>query len=304
MAPLSINPAKAGNFYGTARIGGLARTQGNSIANKGYGSYAIYADAPIIKGFRDKDWVGVGFTIANDVAGELEQTFNYSLFGASYHFALDKRGSTYITVGFQSGTYGKKIANRDAASFADGNGIQSQEYTSIQDNFNRGTEYAGGVEFRTELNDRTKFRVGARYGHIGKIRQSVAGGSYRLPARIGGHFEADYLLNSRVIISPSLLYEHFKPASQFVAQCKGRYLFDPEKKIEFSAGLGYRFGDAAQVLFGLGWDQIQVGIGYDLPVSAQSAEAIPLGGLEIAASYIIRIYKEPQVDPVIFCPRF
>ena len=304
MAPLHQNPAKAGNFYGTARIGGLFRTQANSIANKAYSTYGIYADAPIIKGFRDKDWVGVGFTTAQDVAGEIEQTMNYSLFGASYHFALDKNGESYLTIGFQTGSFGKKIANRDNTRFADGNGLESMEFQQIQDNFQSGTEYAGGIQLRTQLNDRTQVRVGARYGHIARIRQAVAGGIYRLPARIGMDFEADYLLKPRVIISPSIMYENHKPASQFVAQCRARYLFDPEKNIEFSAGLGYRVGDAAQVLFGLGWGDINVGIGYDLPVSDQAAEAIPLGGLELAASYIIKIYKEPQVDPVIFCPRF
>ena len=72
MAPLQLNPALTGNFYGTARLSGIARTQSNSIANTGFLSYGFGVDAPIIKGLRENDWVGVGLSFASDKSGQLD----------------------------------------------------------------------------------------------------------------------------------------------------------------------------------------------------------------------------------------
>ena len=301
LAPLQLNPARSGNFYGTARVTGIARTQSNSIANTGFFTYAFGVDAPIIKGLRENDWVGVGLSFATDKAGQLEMGIKSQAFSGSYHYAMNKKATSYFTLGVQIESYGRKIGNSEAAEFRSGT---TESITEATD-FKSATGYAAGVEFRSQMNKRTSFRIGGKFSRIGKVKVNLAPSpTYEVPNRITLHTDLEYQTGPRTKIIPSILFESYGSASAFVFQTKGKYLLDGEKKIDLTGGLGYRFGDALQVLVGLGLGDIEVGIGYDLPVSGQAPEAVPLGGLELGVSYIMKIYKEPEVDPVIFCPRF
>ena len=303
-SPIQLNPARAGNFYGTARLSGIARTQSNTIANKGFFTYAFGLDAPVVKGFRKNDWIGFGLSFATDKAGTLEIGIKSQTFAGSYHLAMNKKATTYLTLGVGIESYGRKIGNSEAAIFRDGTQASIGGMGANMD-FKSATGYVGGLELKSTLNKRTVFRVGGKYSRIGKVRVGLAPtGRYQVPNRFTLHTDLEMQTGPKTKFIPSLLYENYGSASAFVFQGKGKYLVDKENSVVLTGGLGYRFGDALQVLVGLGWGDFDVGIGYDLPVSGQSSDAIPLGGLEVGITYMLKIYKEPKVDPIIFCPRF
>ena len=57
---IAMNPALAGGFEGTARAGGLFREQDYGLLAGQYRNPVGFLDAPIIKGFRKNDWIGIG----------------------------------------------------------------------------------------------------------------------------------------------------------------------------------------------------------------------------------------------------
>ena len=59
-----------------------------------------------------------------------------------------------------------------------------------------------------------------------------------------------------------------------------------------------------QVLVGFQKGDFRAGIGYDLTLSTLADANNRNGAVEIAANYIFRIYKQPEVDPAILCPKF
>ena len=71
-------------------------------------------------------------------------------------------------------------------------------------------------------------------------------------------------------------------------------------------GPGYRMieNDAIEAILRFDYKQFRVGAAYDFNVSSLSSISNNKGGFEIAVSYIAKIFKEPTVKPVIFCPRF
>lgn len=301
MAPLQLNPARSGDFYGTARLSAIARTQSNSIAESGFLTYAFGVDAPIVKGFRENDWIGVGLSFATDQAGSLDIGIKSQQFSGSYHYALNKKATSFLTLGLAAESYGRKLGNPEAAEFRDANSMALPMMTDFQN----ATGYVAGLTYTSQINKRSRLQLGGKFARIGRVRVGlVSNGNYEVPNRITIHGNLEYQTGAKTKVIPSILYENYGTASAFVLQARGKQLLDAKKNIDASAGLGYRFGDALQVLVGLGWGDIDIGIGYDLPVSGQASEAIPLGGLELAITYIMKIYKEPQVDPVIFCPRF
>ena len=98
MSPLTLNPALSGAFEGTARLGGIYRAQSFDAVNvEQYETPSFYIDAPIIRGFRKQDWIGVGVAFYSDKAGRLGLETSGALLTASYHFALDQNRNNMLT---------------------------------------------------------------------------------------------------------------------------------------------------------------------------------------------------------------
>jgi hypothetical protein len=112
LTPLAFNPANTGGFYGSYRVSALYRDQYRSVSGSAaYMTPTISVDVPVIKGFREKDWVGVGLFIYSDKSGDAGLTQGATKISGSYHFALNKKGSTILTLGYQTGSVGRRIKN-------------------------------------------------------------------------------------------------------------------------------------------------------------------------------------------------
>ena len=84
----------------------------------------------------------------------------------------------------------------------------------------------------------------------------------------------------------------------------GGYHLTEKKDVTLNVGVGYRLRDAAKFIVGLDYKQFRAGAAYDLTLSDVRDAASGAGGFELGVSYIAKIFKKPEVKPVIFCPRF
>ena len=82
MQPMTLNPAHTGAFLGSLRVGGIYRSQWASVIDNEFSTPSAYVDVPLIKGFRNRDWIGVGVSFFQDKAGSL------GLKTTGYHFSL------------------------------------------------------------------------------------------------------------------------------------------------------------------------------------------------------------------------
>ncbi|HQU59713.1 MAG TPA: PorP/SprF family type IX secretion system membrane protein, partial [Saprospiraceae bacterium] len=111
MSPLTMNPGLTGSFYGTVRVGGIYRGQWYNVSDAtGFETPSFYADAPIVRGFRKNDWVGVGIAVFNDKAGSVKLRTNASLISAAYHLGLGKDGNNVLTLGLQAGSVSRRFS--------------------------------------------------------------------------------------------------------------------------------------------------------------------------------------------------
>ncbi len=325
MAPMSLNPAQIGKFEGTVRIGGIFRGQWASVLGAGqqFRTPSVWVDAPIIRGFRKRDWVGIGLSVFTDKAGALGMTHNGLKLGAAYHLSLDKKGNTYLSVGYHFGGEQRKLNPGDRAQLADGfkangdYGVSSESFATEAQNY---SDNDAGIALTARLNKRMNFVLGFSMFHLAKptytlikpsasnpgtgtstatsssmetlSRRSVASGTFNIQ------------LNDKLTTSPSFLFQTMAGADEIAIQNMFGYLFNEEKDITLKFGLGYRLGDAAQVLLGYQKKDLQVGFAYDINVSQLSNQTNYRGGFEIAANYIIKKYKKADPKPKILCPRF
>jgi len=315
MAPLAFNPANTGNFYGTYRLSGLYRDQYRSVTGKGaYMTPTFSVDLPVIRGFRKRDWVGVGMFFFSDRSGEAGLTVSTLKISAAYHLALNKTGSTYLSVAYQTGSLQRQIKNFQNLTFEDGliSGGSSIDVGFI-DQMKKGfLDHVGGIKLTSKFNKTDEFYLGASMGKFGRPTWSLLtqGSSYRVEPRLFIHGGLSMLMSDRVRFAPGISYQQImkKPERTLVVQGVVDYLFDPEKKLVLIGGLGYRsgagIGDALQIMAGAVVKDVRIMLGYDVNISSLSQASGTFGALELAAQYVGRIYKRPKPDPVIFCPRF
>ena len=195
-------------------------------------------------------------------------------------------------------------------------------------------DLGAGLLLKSKMNEATDIEIGFSLQHI--TRNFVIGDSlgtnntyslqgirdnddFTIPTLFVLHGQYNVNLTDVWSISPSFLFQQSQNQNEAVIQLlggykllkretrddgrKGKLIKDKDApKIRF--GLGYRLGDALQVLLGFEKGNFRAGIGYDLTLSTLADANGGNGAIEIAANYIFRIYKQPEVDPAILCPKF
>lgn len=320
MSPMTLNPSMAGKFEGTARIGGIYRDQWSSVI-KAYRTPSAWVDAPIIRGFRKRDWIGVGFMLYQDKAGTTALSHGAAKLGATYHLALDRKGNAVLSLGGHYGGEQRKI-DPDKLRFGDGYNSLGDYVSSLSKDDGRiagnanYTDIDLGINLSSRLNKKMDFNLGFSMFHLTKPNYSLVtsgggggtstptGGVSKLPRRAVAHGQFNVQLDDKMSLSPSFIFQTMSGNDEIMVQAMTGYLINPEKDITLNFGLGYRLSDAINVLAGMKYKDLRVGIAYDVNISSLSNVSNYRGGFEIAANYIIKIYKPAVVKPKVLCPRF
>ncbi|MCE7923223.1 MAG: type IX secretion system membrane protein PorP/SprF [Haliscomenobacteraceae bacterium CHB4] len=323
MSPMTMNPAMSGKFEGTVRIGGIYRGQWASVVGGGdsYKTPSVWADAPIIRGIRKQDWIGVGLVFFTDKAGEIGLQHSATKLGATYHLALGKKNTTVLSIGGQYGKGSRKLG--DDRRYEDGYDPSGQYVPSNSKEGNvvddaSYTDIDGGINISSKLNKRMDFNLGFAMYHINQGKYSLAGisdpngptptqptaGNAKIPRRSILHGQFNAALDDRWSMSPAFQYMTMSGADEIQLQALMGYLFNPEKDITLNFGLGYRLRDAVQAIAGVKYKDLRVGFAYDINTSDLNAASNYRGGFELAANYIVKIYKPATIKQKVLCPRF
>jgi type IX secretion system PorP/SprF family membrane protein len=314
-SPLTLNPALAGSFSGSYRLGGIYRDQWRSVAGSGaYSTPTLHVDIPLIRGLRKQDWVGIGVGFFSDKSGSYSNkedgsrnnplVYTKSFQGLSYHLALDKKQTRIISFGIQNGTGSRKLKQGTTllteSFIVEGN---SQDDLLISNGSGSIIDWVGGVTFSAHMRNLSFLRTGLSVGRINRKSQSFAGSTDRQKLKYTIFGMYDTPISGNLFLTPSLLYQRTGNNQELVLQTKVSKLLSEEKEIYGNFGLGYRVGDAIQLLVGADIKNIKVQLAYDMNVSGLVGASRTVGGFELAVSYIGKVYKKPKIDPTKICPR-
>ena len=310
-SPLTLNPALAGSFNGSYRVGGIYRDQWRSVSNNGaYSTPTVHVDVPLIKGFRKQDWIGIGAGVYRDQSSTSRLVQTKSFQGLSYHMALDKKQNQILSFGIQNGTGTRSVkgTNLRTETFILGEASGGGGYYNQDDLLVQGTEgtivdWVGGVTYSSYQRNSSFIRAGLSVGRINRGSQSFAGSSDEQKVKITAFGLYDFPLAGNLFLTPSIMYQRTSNNQALVAQTKMSYLASEAKGIYVNAGLGYRVGDAIQILVGADVKDVKVQLGYDINVNGLIGATNSVGAFELAVSYIGKVYKKPKVDATKVCPR-
>ncbi|HHH52761.1 MAG TPA: type IX secretion system membrane protein PorP/SprF, partial [Bacteroidetes bacterium] len=329
---VALNPALSGSFEGTARIGGLFREQDFLLHSGQYRSPILFADAPLIRGFRKYDWVGFGIAFQYD-----EQPFTYgdenfsynnklvtstTIGGLSYHLALDKKRKNVLSIGFQSGNA--------SVSFTDVYLVTPESIQDYIDNPNsdlgksypnelpfdkskksNNLGYTIGSVFTSRISDTDFLRVGAAVSNINfkkngagfSLLNNGSGSIYRRPMRISAFGRYKTELPNGLILEPRVFFQYMQPSWEASGQVLvGLKLKKPVNMVLYG-GLGYNPINGMQFLISADVKDLKIVYSFDLNLSDKTAVSGAAAAFELGVSYIIKVYKKPKPDPVLLCPQ-
>ncbi|MBK9733982.1 MAG: type IX secretion system membrane protein PorP/SprF [Saprospiraceae bacterium] len=331
--PLTVNPANAGSFAGSYRISGILADKQAAITARPYQNFTLSVDAPIVRGIRKQDWIGIG--IQADLIGSSglifnpdgttnsgnTQTWNFYRVGAAYHLALDKKQTRIFTLGVQMSQGSRKYLQLNQ------NDARVNPQTSIIDqDINRFNAFVQQGELTANTSSRD-FNVGLLYNakqkksdlrlgvsfegifkpSVGFLKDSTSASSTAKKEKkqfgLNLHGAYEMVVNKQLNITPGFYYYSIGPANALNINTQASYLLDPEKDLRLIAGLGMRNLRALMFFAGAEFGSYKVGFNFDLDTSSATAGSAGVGGFELCASYIGKIYKKPKVKPIIFCPR-
>jgi len=260
-----------------------------------------------LRGLGEYDWIAIGVNLGNHSASAnvLEsvpsgsarlknQVYNMSL---AYHLGMGKKGSNVLSIGAQYGQFGREI---------DPNGWSTRGTTqvgTVLPSGNQNTGYgdlAAGLTY-TAKNKNGFFRTGLSATHLIGGDQSLINRSDDKSLGFIGFLQMESMMNKKSSFKPALLYQKDGAFQKFEAQARFGYLFDPEKEITLNYGLGYRFGESAQLLLGVDYGQIKAGLAYDFVLGGVRDAARET--IELGVAYVFNVEKKPERVPSIFCPR-
>ena len=311
--PLAVNPAQAGLYEGTFRISALYRSQwygsGNSSVKGGYQTPIVNIDVPI-KGLRKQDWIGIGVNVFQDKAGTGILTTSLAALSGAYHIGLDNKGTSVFSIGAQYGIGSRRVDfSKLRPADAIISGQPSIDLQNVENNGKSYSDFSLGINYRNvfDVKKKNKFNIGLSVEHLLAPKDNLVKATVsRLPARINVYTSVDVMMTKLFSLHPAIIFRTAGGQSETMAQAMVGLKLDPKKDLVIKAGLGYRLGDAAQVLLGADFGDFRAGLAYDVTVSnlrSSSVGAIK-DGFEIAVSYIGKIYKKPNPPTTILCPRY
>lgn len=339
-APLWLNPANTGAFSGSIRAGGIYRGQWYSL--NGINSPTAYADAPLAFGLRKQDWVGVGFSLVSDNAGDFNISSTFFGFSGAYHLSLDKKRENVLTLGVQYGSSNFGITrpmNYDEARLFDtdigGEGLDDPEMIGMPDtggpnngnnNNNNYNDLNAGVKLKLLL-DKKKgnvFEAGVSVLHLNAPRRMRLIERDLMPGDTlpnGEPIPAGPGISEDARRRRSTIHAHarldmelsekwrFQPTAFFQSSFNSSSVSlqawgrrELKEDLALRLGLGYRTADAAKVMFGIDAGQLRGALSYDITLSQARNVNSYQGAFELGLAYIFNIYKKPEVKRTILCP--
>lgn len=319
MAPIQLNPALSGDFQGTYRIGGIYRDQWFSVIDNSFKTADLFVDVNVIRGIRKQDWVsvGLGYSVIDQTGtfGQSEEggsqglKNNFFNMGVAYHLSNKKRTDIF-TIGVQrssvSSTFNLLVPS-DARS-----GLLAVPTSMDVMNFNEQQNEDGKLDgsfsdwkigfVYNKRGKKTDFKIGISGSRLFNARFTVGGLRSDIDPLIAAFAEYKMPMGkSGMWIKPSLLYMNQGPANEIALQ--GRIGKPMNEDLTINGGLGFRVGDAVQVLLGADYKQYKFGLSYDVNISGLTAASSTVGGFELAMIYQGNINKKPKVKPILICPR-
>ncbi len=305
-SPLNLNPSYAGFFEGDYRFSGIHRNQWKSVTVP-FKTFSGSFDLKHGMASRENAWLGAGLVLNSDKAGDADFGITQAGFNLSYINCIGSSGKHFISFGLQP-SFTQQSLNYTKLTFDnqfDGDvfnpGIPASEIFS-NDKFVY-FDLAAGVTYLYKPSDRFQIGGGFSIHHLLKPSYSFYKNSdAKLPVKTSIDIRSSIGITEKMLLLPSVLFSTQEKFRETVPGANLKFIMNekPGRKINLYAGLYARTGDALIPMVGLDYNELNLGISYDVNTSDLKRASNSRGGYEIALTYIITKVKPIGIKPP--CP--
>ena len=289
-SPMTLNPANTGNFDGPARLAMNFRNQWQGVGQPYITGTASF-DTELFKkkaGAGNKIAIGLLGLYDRTTGGKL--TSNYFSASLGYHLWTDNEHTSKISIGFQ-GSMASRRLDFTKISFAD-------QFTSFgfdlnlpsNQNFQTGNiSYADintGLMF-SKAKEEGSFYIGTSVYHLTRPNESFLGSEVnRVPMRLTFHSGGTVNLGEKSSLMGSAMYMTQGSVPEAVlGLAYGKRISNQFNDIDIFIGGWLRNKDAIIPYMGYIYNNMQLGISYDINTSGLSASGSRNRSFEISMIY-------------------
>ncbi len=264
-----LNPAQTGMFRNSDfRAGTQYRNQWGSLATK-YSTSVISFDMPFSTSGDARSRWGIGGYMLNDDAAKAYNVFKFVV-GGAYQITTPNE-KHLLSVGLQAGIIYKNIKDNKLVfdnQWSD-NTFDDDLPTgeNISNDYKIMPEVNLGIYYKMlDKNHKLNPYAGLVFFHITNPKESFLGAKdSKLPIRYQFNLGTLYKINDKISLDPSVFVQYQRNVYEINAGMRGFYKFNEILKI--NAGGYYRINDAAIIVLGLGFKNIDFNMSYDINTS-------------------------------------
>lgn len=304
---LNISPAFTGFFDGDYRIGGIYRSQWQSVPVK-YSTFSMNGEMRFKPIKFEKDMIGIGLLFNNDKMGDAAYRTTQLYASGSYIFLCKPDSSFLISLGANVGwcqvgfDFSKMTFDNQFDGFQYNQSLSSGEQLSYTKrsyadiNFGAATQYIA--------NKKHRIVYGVSFQHITAPKITYFGNDInRLDYKFSNYLCYDRIMNEKTNLIAEALFNMQGKYYEFIPQLSWKYFFNRAENKSFSLGVSYRTRDAIIARLGYTNKTTQAGVAYDINVSKFNAATNRRGGFELFLNYVIKL-KPSFIARKRYCPIF
>ncbi|WP_235299418.1 PorP/SprF family type IX secretion system membrane protein [Portibacter marinus] len=322
-APLNLNPALAGAYEGSYRVGAIYRDQWRTVLDHPISTYGVGGDLRYNMPFSDAknpDAASIGFQFFGDNAALYDLNTNQISLFFAYHKALDKRTRQYLSVGFQLGIAQRNINYEDLTFGDQFNNLNAYDQPTSEllpvNNFAYG-DYGIGLHYTITPSDFFNFNAGYSLAHFHTPNISFFENldvvnpdlerENELYMKHAAYFNTEFRVSEQVRLTPRALFLNQGPHQELNVGSGIRLARNEAARQAFHIGTflrGVRDEDAYALdalilLAGFEYDNMLIGFSYDLNLRDLLTDRQGIGIFEFSISYIGEYENDFN-----FCPTF
>ncbi len=293
-SPLNMNPANTGDFEGDFRFVANRKSQWASISTP-YITNSFSFDTKFFFNEKSGNRINLGLLVNNDVAGDSK--FGKTGISLNLGYTKDLKDSTILlTIATAAGFFQHSIDYSRLTFNSNFNGFQYEPGSGGFQNI--GSDKISYLDFNVGGNiqyifpNRVGINIGGAFWHISKPNQSFSdGGSAKLERKIV--FQGGFKIPTSwsMAFYPSFIFNRQGKYSESLWGGNIQFITDSKAFPAFYIGSWYRWRDAVIIRGAIDFNNLSVGLSYDINTSKLVNATSGDGGLEISIIYILNSLK-------------
>ncbi|MEG2071321.1 MAG: PorP/SprF family type IX secretion system membrane protein, partial [Bacteroidales bacterium] len=298
-SPLNLNPALTGAFEGVFRFGVNQKTQWLSVT-KPYLTFTGSFDAPVIKSNSKRQLLGVGLTINSDRAGDSKYSSFQAIFSLSYIKSIGRKNRHKFGIGAYGGIIQRKIDYSTLTFDEQFLGGVFDPGFPITETFDKNNfvffDCGAGFFWSYTPNKTNTFSMGASARHLNRPNQAVNDIATRLAIHYSAYFTSRFEIHHNLSLEPMLYTAFQRQAYEILFGSNIEYFIKKNNHMElfsFGGGMFYRWNDALILMGFFDWQNLRIGLSYDINLSPFLTATKGRGGVEVSVIYM---YKKKRIS--------